>query len=160
VAQALVRVLRAEANARGGWYGAAGIFEPYREGGLLSILFDVQNVSHDAVMLVDAGEPQRNPRLLDRIGVRFFSGPPSGRPLTLLGPPYAEAAPVPLELSPGDPACIQLNFRMRNAELFVAGTSDTYNRTIPVRYRSGAAEQVVELDGIPVTVMLRPIVRG
>ncbi|HEY7003428.1 MAG TPA: hypothetical protein VH281_04050 [Gaiellaceae bacterium] len=138
---------------RGAWRGQAGLFEPYRHGAHLAVLFTVKNMTEEEVTLVSVEGAGPGPRLLRRIGVRFALVEQLSEedvahilPGPGLGPPFGAVEPSPLAVPPAREAQVQLNFVIDDCRYFSPGERATYNQAATLRYRIGDAEKTVPID--------------
>jgi hypothetical protein len=145
----------------GSWDGERGMFEPYGEGKLFQVLFNVRNRASDPVTLLTGTQDQTGHRLLRLIGVIFSRVPNESRSCPLVscsvGPWGSTGAvePEPVTVPPGKEAYVQLNFTMGECEFFPPGDRLRYNETLTLGYeREGeTSTAVLDLSGLTVTVI-------
>jgi hypothetical protein len=147
----------------GSWDGERGMFEPYGEGKLFQVLFNVRNRAPDPVTLLTGTQDQKGHSLLRLIGVIFSRVPNEGRSCPLVscsvGPwgstGAVEPEPEPVTVPPGQEAYVQLNFKMGECEFFPPGDRLRYNETLTIGYeREGeTSTAVLDLSGLTVTVI-------
>lgn len=148
------------APGRGPWLAQRGIFEPYRDGGHLSVLFAVRNRSRSEVTLVGAAAPQSGHRLLRRVGVQLKLAPPPPKgDLAVIGMRrWRRSRPTPVVVPPGREAWVQFDFVLTDCRFFDAGVVQTYNRRTILRYRAHGRtfETALDLTGDQVTITAPP----
>jgi hypothetical protein len=143
----------------GSWEGERGMFEPYGEGKLFQVLFNVQNRASDPVTLLTGTQDQKGHRLLRLIGVIFSPEESRSCPLVScsVGPWGSTGAvePEPVTVPSGQGAYVQLNFRMGECQFFPPGDRQRYNETLTLGYeREGeTSTAVLDLSGLTVTVI-------
>lgn len=135
------------------------MFEPYGEGKLFQVLFNVRNRASDPVTLLTGTQDQTGHRLLRLIGVIFSPDESRSCPLVScsVGPWGSTGAvePEPVTVPPGQGAYVQLNFRMGECQFFPPGDRQRYNETLTLAYeREGeTSTAVLDLSGLTVTVI-------